>query len=265
MSEYENRPVPENNVSHQRPLSEFAALLVAAAAGLAVLVLALGLGAQRLGSQVPVAWEEGLSPKWSTSLRQESPAQLALDELLDDLLAADPLPDGLKARATLTDSNEVNAYASFDGEILVTTALVQAMPSENALALVLAHELAHVRQRHVIQQAGQTLATQMALAWLLGDQNGLMAVTEQAVAAGFSQEAEAEADELALTTLVRLYGHLGGAEALFPILSDQSNDSWLSTHPGSEKRNRKVLEAQRQWGMGEVTPLSQQWQQYDVE
>jgi len=50
----------------------------------------------------------------------------------------------------ILDSAQFNAFATPGGHILVTKALVEAAPSEDALASVIAHEMAHIVLRHGI-------------------------------------------------------------------------------------------------------------------
>ena len=78
------------------------------------------------------------------------------------------------------DDADVNAFATLGGHIVVYPGLLEAVPDENALAMVLAHEIAHVRHRHPI--------------------------------VGLSRSA---ADATALETLARAYGHVGGADRFF--------------------------------------------------
>lgn len=49
------------------------------------------------------------------------------------------------------DSSEINAYAVPGGYIFVTTAALGMMQNEAELAAVLAHEIAHVSERHIVR------------------------------------------------------------------------------------------------------------------
>lgn len=51
----------------------------------------------------------------------------------------------------ILDSDELNAFATPGGHILVTKGLVKAAGSEDALAAVLAHELGHIQNEHSIR------------------------------------------------------------------------------------------------------------------
>jgi predicted Zn-dependent protease len=50
----------------------------------------------------------------------------------------------------ILDSPEINAFATPGGHIFITRALIQAVESEDALAAVIAHEMAHIHLKHGI-------------------------------------------------------------------------------------------------------------------
>ncbi|GAA4873636.1 M48 family metallopeptidase [Ferrimonas pelagia] len=260
MARFENRLPPENNVSPQHPLMEFSSLLAAVVVLVAVITAMLALGMHRLADQIPLEWEQSMAQAWSDDLRQASPAQTALDGLLDDLVRADPLPEGMTARATLIESEQINAFAGLGGEIIVHTGLVDAMRSENGLALVLAHELAHVRERHALRQASRHLGIALVGAFLLGESANMAELAIATTELGFSREQEMDADQRALENVVRLYGHLGGTDVVFSLLGDDVFLSdWFSTHPDLARRQRSVDAAIEQYGEGGETPLRPQW------
>ena len=51
----------------------------------------------------------------------------------------------------VVDSNEVNAYAVPGGYIFITTAALELIRNEAELAAVLAHEVAHITDRHIVK------------------------------------------------------------------------------------------------------------------
>jgi len=115
---------------------------------------------------------------------------------------------------------EVNAEAIPGGFVIINSALILATRNENELAGVLAHETAHVTQRHIVRQlidqshAG-LLTTAAMLAGILlgatagrGNPNGI----EGAIIAGqsamiqhqinYTRDSEFEADRIAISTMV---------------------------------------------------------------
>jgi len=63
-----------------------------------------------------------------------------------------PRPDIYNGyHVALLDSDEINAFATSGGHIFVTRGLVNAAESEDALAGVIAHEVAHIQLKHSIK------------------------------------------------------------------------------------------------------------------
>ena len=51
----------------------------------------------------------------------------------------------------IEESDVLNAYATLGKKIIVTTGLIKKLQSEAGLAFVIAHELGHVEQKHVLK------------------------------------------------------------------------------------------------------------------
>ncbi|MDR0324377.1 MAG: M48 family metalloprotease, partial [Treponema sp.] len=51
----------------------------------------------------------------------------------------------------ILDSTEINAFATSGGHILITRGLISAAKSEDALAAVIAHEVAHIQLKHSLK------------------------------------------------------------------------------------------------------------------
>jgi predicted Zn-dependent protease len=171
-----------------------------------------------------------------------------------------PMP--YKAKSTVIANPLLNAFAIPGGYIYVFTGLVQAVENESQLAGVIAHELAHVSQRHVVtrmekQKRVTVLSTAGMLAGLLlgavtggetGSKAGQALVMGSAGASTaamlhYSQEDEREADHVGLNSMVKAGYNPSGMPETFEIMMknrwfDSSSDmpSYLSTHPGLSDR-----------------------------
>jgi predicted Zn-dependent protease len=69
------------------------------------------------------------------------------------------------------ESSEVNAYSTPGGYVFVTTAVLEKMANEAELAGVLAHEIAHVTERHIVKELslrGAEKSAVSSIAALLG-------------------------------------------------------------------------------------------------
>ena len=99
------------------------------------------------------------------------------------------------------DTPHVNAGATADGYIFIDRGLLAYMSSEDELAAVIGHEIAHVAARHSRRTQSRSLLGKSLglIAWLTTGVGDLMSVTDAATAqhiSGFGRENELEADRL---------------------------------------------------------------------
>jgi len=100
--------------------------------------------------------------------------------------------------AAILDSAEVNAFASPGGHIFITRGLIEAAKSEDALAAVIAHEIAHIQLSHGLRaiQSNRDLEDWLGQFSL----SGARTITDR-LNAGFSRVQEFDADITALSLL----------------------------------------------------------------
>ncbi|WVN41521.1 M48 family metalloprotease [beta proteobacterium MWH-UniP1] len=147
----------------------------------------------------------------------------------------------------VVDSTAVNAFAAPGGQILITSQLMQLLESEDELAAVLAHEVAHVVRKHhyrVIRKQRMLEFGAQAVK-ITDDATGmsdkLSAMVGQILARGLDQSAEYEADRDGM-----IYAARAGydSSALLRVMEklanlspkEPSNELLLSTHPSAENR-----------------------------
>lgn len=265
---YTNPPIPEGiNVTDEHPLKEFVWLGGGVLAAVVALVIVFAWLGHIVGSLVPFETERQMAASVGQFFGSASdePDRVLLQTLANRLTAADPLPQGMSVTVHVLDDETINAFATLGGHIVVARGLLDAMPSENALALVLGHEIAHVRERHVIRTLSRGVLTSLAMAVLFGASEADLAegfAGHAGITAGltFSRAQEREADALALRAVHALYGHVAGAGALFDTMAASGRRAppeWLSTHPEDGKRGDAlaVLAQRNGWPMvGELTP-----------
>jgi len=161
--------------------------------------------------------------------------------------------------------DSVNAFAMVGGHIGVHTGLILLSQNESELAGVMAHEIAHVLQRHQARMAhGQsrsqwTSLAALALALLAsrGSSSQSGQVTEAAVASAgalsmqsqidYTREHEREADRVGFTMLERAGYDPRGMASFFERLlrSNRLNEfkgapSYLRTHPLTTERIAEI-------------------------
>ncbi len=145
------------------------------------------------------------------------------------------------------DSTAINAFAAPGGQILVTSQLLQILDSEDELAAVLAHEVAHIVRKHhyrVIRKQRMLEFGAQAVR-ISEDQSGmsekLASMVAQILARGLDQSAEYEGDRDGMiyaaragydaAALIRVIEKLGSLSAKEP-----SNELLFSTHPSPDNR-----------------------------
>ena len=250
----ENRLPPEELLERDdHPLRELAWLLGASVAVLVLLVLVTGLSARWLAPRLPFEYELALAERVfddgrpataSTDAAAARERRAALQALADRVAAVMALPPGMKVVVSDDASALVNAYATVGGRIRVFHGLLRKIDSEEALAALLAHEIAHVKHRHVAANMGHGLAMALVLSVVLpefGAQSaqGLLGGAAQLTLLGHSRDAERQADAEALASSHALYGHARGVAALFKLLPSTdapAGTAWLRSHPDTAER-----------------------------
>jgi len=256
---YENPDVPhEVNVSRDNALVEFLRLLAGVALVVLAIAAALYLAGGWLARQIPFATESSWVGDRVLGI-DVAPAgtrddvQPYLQTLSDDLAAAMQLPDSMTIRVHYTQAGTANAFATLGGHIVVTNELYRLMPSENALAMVLAHEIAHVKARDPISALGSGASLALVFAVVSGEADGLAPRLAGLVQLGYSRSVERDADREAVAALRAHYGHAGGGASLFEVLAAQQHPvtgalpTFLSTHPADAERIDELMRAAADW------------------
>ena len=157
-----------------------------------------------LGRRIPIAWETGMSDDGLEDLSANTCHTPASDKALAQLgsmLDRDNSDSHLSpVRIELIKLDVVNAVALPGGRVLVFDGLVKQIQSPDALAGVIAHEIGHVRQRHVMQAMLREFGISMILS---GFKSGVTNTLGRMTALRYSREAETEADEWARKSLAQ--------------------------------------------------------------
>lgn len=175
----------------------------------------------------------------------------------------------------VVNNNNMNAFATVAGYVVVFSGMILGVDNESELAAVLAHEMAHIAQRHVAKniERSQLIGVGALLGVLAGvfvgskDAGEALVVGSLAGAKSaflkYSRDNEREADQVGLNFLMAAgFNPQGMVSAFEKIrkkkwLSGSNIPSYLSTHPGIEERiaylqeRIKRLEGQRAKGKGQ--------------
>ncbi len=267
---FENPKVPEGiNVSRHSGLYELFLLSL----GTLLLFAALGLAALYLGSllgrHAPVAWENAvasvvLGERARSSDGKSNPIEAELQDLAERLAGQIGLPDGLAIKAHYLNDDMINAFATVGGHIFIARGLIERMRNENALAMVVAHEVAHIAHRDPAAALGGGLLLQILMSVATSSTTelpeDLVFGPNALLLNSFSRDVEREADAAALAALAAIDGHVGGASTCFEIVQDMPQPpELLSSHPLTQERIDVIERTAREkdWPrLGDPTPLS---------
>ena len=272
---YQPKEIPEEvNVTKVNPLVNLGYLLGTVAVFGTAVYLSLGAVATQLAVKMSPEMEHkiGLEMLENSNFADEedlSARQIKQQDYLQQLLVS--LNGGTTSRdiplkVYLWEQAQPNAFVFPGGQIVVTTGLVEAAESENEIAFVLAHELAHHVERDGLKGMGRSLVLLfVSTAIGIGSGNGDFVISAANLGdLHYSREQEALADRYALAAVVDYYGHGSASLDFFQKILDKKRDrrskmdSYFSTHPLTEARINDLnkMAAEKGWLMeGELTEL----------
>lgn len=150
----------------------------------------------------------------------------------------------------IVSSAEINAFASPDGQIIITTGLLKAAGRDHeAVAAVLSHEIGHVARRHGAEAIQSSVGLGTGVIVLFGMDGSLASaaagLAAQLAVLGYGRDMELEADLCAVRYLARLgYPPETGMKFL-RIIKEKEKEreepafvGYLRSHPPTEERLR---------------------------
>jgi beta-barrel assembly-enhancing protease len=261
--------------SHERAIKKMVLYLCVFFTLLFILVGSIVAFADRLVVYLPFSAEkqfvrpyETLADNFFADEKSEPEAliQNYLQNLSNELAIASGLQADISLEIHFLESDAVNAFATLGGHIFVCRGLLEAMPDENSLAMVLAHEVAHIQHRDPAVGMTRGLALQLIYSFISGDyqHSSLTNYGSELGILYFSREQEKNADLAALKMLNIHYGHIGGFDKLFQIVDESRSDDeseatphWLSSHPAISQRIELLNEIaqQNEWQEEKTTSI----------
>jgi len=171
--------------------------------------------------------------------------------LVGNSLAINSSRDDIQFHFAVLDSELINAYSTPGGYVFITKAAIRAMQDESELAAVLAHEIAHISQKHIVKEfkiKGSEKSATAGVTRLLGSSQSSTKVlftkavdnaVKKLLSVGFKEIDELEADKTALLLLAStgydpnsLSRYLGRIKKL----KTSSHGKHKPTHPPTNTR-----------------------------
>ena len=152
---------------------------------------------------------------------------------------------------SVADYREINAFALPGGPVWIHRGVLHSATNESQVAGVLAHEVAHIGQRHTADQLTKGMMANVGLGLLgavLGNGGGANAaqmaagVLANGIFMKFSRDDEREADQVGLQMMRRAGWDGRGMVELFEILQRESRSNpgsvavFFSSHPSPQDR-----------------------------
>ena len=226
-------------------------LLAAIAVAVLLLFFLKSALARAVASRLPATWEQQFGEAAMESVRKEM-------KILEDS-KWEPQLDAIRAKLLpgvtnttypihihVAEAAELNAFALPGGHIVVFTGLLKAVDRSEELAGVLAHEIAHITERHVLRKVIESLGLVLVVQSLFGDTSGILAVATQGsellLQQKFSRDFEREADDVGWRYLVTANVDPRGMIDFFKKLQNEATKagaaqlSLLATHPPTDER-----------------------------
>lgn len=181
---------------------------------LAVMVASWVFGAmvRSIAQRVPPEWEQKFGDKEMAQVRKRYLVEDDSNRVAQIAAAAAPLiavlpPKERDLKFYIVDTDMPNAFALPGGQVVITKGLLDMVDRPEQLLGVLAHEMAHVTQKHLARKVITAAGPIAVFGVLLHSRSGLMNVltigSGLLVVQGFSKEFETEADEVGWDYLVK--------------------------------------------------------------
>jgi predicted Zn-dependent protease len=270
--------------------------LVAAILALAIACLSLGANAQdggvnvrktsRFSQLVSASDVEQAATTQYEQLKQQARQQNALAPENDPRLARLrgialrilPFTSKWNSRANewhwevnLIGSNQINAFCMPGGKIAFFTGIIDQLKlTDDEIAIVMGHEIAHALREHAREQAGKQAATGLGANVVshifgLGNfGNAVLGAGANLLSLKFSRDDETDADAVGLELAARAGFNPEAGISLWKKMQQAAQGSppqWLSTHPGNEDRIQRISahlpEVMPLYAQAKRTPVAQ--------
>ncbi|MCW8932706.1 MAG: M48 family metallopeptidase [Gammaproteobacteria bacterium] len=243
--QYENPEIPEGiNTTDEHPLKEFVILSSGIVLVSVVIISLILLIVEYSARFIPFEYEQQLVSTFTEQYADTAgEEQQYLQRLANEIVLTQNLPKDMEITVHYVDEEMVNAMATLGGHIIVYRGLLEKLPSENALVMLLAHEIAHIKYRHPIKSLGSQILLQLFWAILTNQSNSSDIIDiSQFSSLSYSRSNETLADEEGLHSVFQIYKDVNGATDLFQALIESRQNmsftipEYLSTHPDINNR-----------------------------
>lgn len=212
---------------------------------------------------IPWSWEHKLASLLPPNAHRDQNLTHKQKALLHDMVARIyPIyPDDKAIPLTITVSSDpiVNAYATLGGHIYINAGLIKQAKSPEEVAGVIAHEIEHIKQRHILAGILHKALTIVGMNMIFsGSSEAYANLSSTIINLKFSRRDETAADLGALKRLQAAHVSTKGMQDFFK--RQKENNHFLSSHPSDEDRFAMA----KKFSVDDAKPLmgSQQWRDF---
>jgi predicted Zn-dependent protease len=213
--------------------------------------------ATKLYTVVPLKYDVAIGDRYFRSIKEKETVctDADLQKLVDDMVSSLALPeDRFSYKAVVVRKADLNAFALPGGRIVIMSGLLEKSTTPEDVLGVLAHEIAHVEQRHGMKNISRSIGTLLAVKLLIGAgfeqvefAETISEITAALAILSYSRDLEREADEKGTFRLHKNnFSHLGLIRFLKNVLLEEKRviekkgqstpHEWFSTHPATDAR-----------------------------
>lgn len=189
--------------------------------------------------------------------------------LVGKSLAMNSSRDEISFHFSVLDADFINAYSAPGGYIFITKAAIKAMKDESELAAVLAHEIAHITEKHIVNEfkiKGVDDSATAGLSNILGSSSSSAKVAftqsvenavNKLINKGFKKEEELDADKVALLLLAAtgydtssMHRYLKRVKRINK--KNKSRETQKPTHPPTSQRLKSLKKISKEEGLDKL-------------
>jgi len=167
------------------------------------------------------------------------------------------------------DDSVRNAFCTPGGYIYVYTGLIRYLESEDQLAGVIGHEIAHADLRHSTEQLTMRFGIGLLIQLFAGDASTLAGMAGNLAGLTFSRGDESEADMMSVRYLMDSGYDPRGVARFFEKMQEEGETAgplvFLSTHPNPENRVQRIIEEWKRLGSKGGNTFAEEYEAFKQE
>ncbi|WP_422362368.1 M48 family metallopeptidase [Reichenbachiella sp.] len=191
----------------------------------------------------------------------DSSIQIITDRLLSNLDSSQ-----YEYKFHVIDESETNAFTTLDGNIYIFSGLIREVSSPEELALILAHEIGHAENKHVVEKLIKTIGIEALFSIMTGGDPVLISeISKLTLSTSFDRINEEEADDFALSLAYNSQINPRRLAQFFLKMKAKNQSAlqekleFISTHPMSNDRIKKSSDFELPDDFEEV-PIPLDWE-----